>query len=127
MSKFKFRDKIRKISAAKQIALERMANNAVIYFKVDSFDKSAFDGNKWAPRKKQDSSRQMLVNTGRMRQDIRITERGLSHRRVGTTVPYAKYHNEGSEFIPQRKFIGASKWLYRRNAVEILRAIKKVL
>lgn len=126
MSKFKFRDKIKKISIAKQAALERMGNNAVQYFKVDTFDKASFDGDKWKERKSPDSSRQMLVKTGRMRQDIRITERGLSHRRVGTTVPYAKFHNEGTDRLPKRKFIGDSKVLYRKNSVELLRAIKSV-
>lgn len=64
MSKFKFRDKIKKISIAKQAALERMGNNAVQYFKVDTFDKASFDGDKWKERKSPDSSRQMLVKTG---------------------------------------------------------------
>lgn len=126
MSKFQFRAKMRALVVAKQAALERMGNNAVQYFKVDSFDKAAFDGKKWKERKVQDQSRQMLVKTGRMRQDIRITERGMNHRRVGTTVPYAKYHNEGTERLPQRKFIGLSKWLENRNKVEILRALKSV-
>lgn len=126
MSKFQFMAKKRALVAARRVALERMANNSVQYFKVDTFDKAAFDGNKWAPRKKTDTSRQMLVKTGRMRQDIRVTERGINYRRVGTTVPYAKYHNEGTNRLPQRKFIGNSRWLYRRNAVELLRAVKSV-
>ena len=126
MSKFQFRAKMRALVVAKQAALERMGNNAVQYFKVDTFDKTSFDGQKWKERKVQDQSRQMLVKTGRMRQDIRVTERGMNHRRVGTTVPYAKYHNEGTDRLPQRKFIGASRWLYRRNGVEVLRALKIV-
>lgn len=126
MSKFNFIAKKRALVIARKVALERMANNSVQYFKVDSFDKSAFDGNKWKARKDNDSSRKLLVKTGRMRQDIRITERGINHRRIGTSVPYAKYHNEGTNRLPQRKFIGNSKWLYRRNAVELLRAVKSV-
>ena len=126
MSKFNFIAKKRALVVARKVALERMANNSVQYFKVDTFDKSAFDGKKWKDRKDNDSSRKLLVKTGRMRQDIRITERGINHRRIGTSVPYAKYHNEGTDRLPQRKFIGNSKWLYRRNAVELLRAVKSV-
>lgn len=126
MSKFNFTAKKRALVAARRVALERMANNSVQYFKVDTFDKAAFDGSKWKDRKDNDSSRRLLVKTGRMRQDIRVTERGINHRRIGTNVPYAKYHNEGTNRLPQRKFIGNSKWLYRRNAVELLRAVKSV-
>lgn len=45
---------------------------------------------------------------------------------IGTTVPYAKYHNEGTEKIPQRKFIGDSEILNKKIVNLITSQINKI-
>jgi phage gpG-like protein len=126
MSKFKFREKAMKFRSKKSAILEKMANNAVTYFKVDTFDKRSFDGVPWAPNKEQDG-RQQLVRTGRMRQSITILSRTSDSVVVGSSVPYAKYHNEGTKHLPKRQFIGSSKELEEMNNRYLLTEINRIV
>jgi phage gpG-like protein len=131
---------------------------AVKYFKLN-FDKGGFlagDGvvEKWKPRainnawkkKDDDPGRALLIGkgSGRLRDSIRVVSQTSNKIVIGTDVPYAKVHNEGSkkrvlqsvkpfhrfrngkreqvqafsrkitQNIPQRKFIGYSKGLELR-------------
>lgn len=64
---------------------------------------------------RQDAGRALLVKSGNMRSDIKV--RGTSFRRSVINViniPYAIYHNEGTDNIPQREFIGRSRMLEGR-------------
>jgi phage gpG-like protein len=126
MSKFKFREKAMKFRSKKSAILEKMANNAVTYFKVDTFDKRSFDGVPWVPNKEQDG-RQQLVRTGRMRQSITILSRTSDSVVVGSSVPYAKYHNEGTKHLPKRQFIGSSKELEEMNNRYLLTEINRIV
>jgi phage gpG-like protein len=114
MSKFQFNRKAQKFRSRKSAVLENMANNAVNHFKVEAFDRRSFDGKSWEPNKKQDG-RQQLVKTGRMRESITILSRTSDTRKVGTNVPYAQYHNEGTKHLPKRQFIGSSRELEAEN------------
>lgn len=120
MSKFHFNK--RKINTDQ--LLNVMANEAVNYFKVDVFEQEGIDGQKWKSRKDNDSSRRLLVKTGHMRQSIRVMKKGKNFRQVGTDIPYAQYHNKGTEHIPQRKFIGQSKTLARKLNRFVEKAVK---
>jgi len=126
MSKFKFAEKAQKFRSKKQVLLERMANNAVYEFKVVAFDRRGLDGNRWVPNK-EDSGHQQLVNTGRMRQSIKILRRTSDSRFVGSDVPYAEYHNQGAKHLPQRKFIGNSKELEEKNRKLVLEYASKIV
>lgn len=126
MSKFKFRAKAAKFKANEGQILDKMANEAVIEFKVNAFDKQGLDGNKWKPNQKQEG-RQQLVKTGRMRQSIRILKKTAHTREVGSDVPYAEFHNEGTGRLPQRKFIGRSRALELRNKAILLRELKRIV
>lgn len=119
MSKFRF-DR-RKVDTNKLLIV--LGNNAVNYFKIDTFNKQAFDGDKWKELKKP-TDRRKLVKTGRMRQSIRVLKRSSRYIQVGTDVPYAQYHNEGSKYIPKRQFIGKSRQLNRINEKTINRFVK---
>lgn len=101
-----------------------MANEAVNYFKIDVFEQQGIDGNRWKDRKDNDSSRKLLVKTGHMRQSIRVMRKGANYRQVGTDIPYAQYHNKGTNHIPQRKFIGESKELSRRLKKHVFQFVK---
>ena len=73
---------------------------AMNYFK-DSFRRGGWrDRNltAWAPRKakgKRDRGRAILVQSGRLRNSIRIMSATFQRTEVGTTVPYADAHNSG--------------------------------
>ena len=73
---------------------------------------------------RRDSGRALLVLSGNMRSDIRV--RGVSFRRSVINVvniPYARYHNNGTDRIPQREFIGRSRALEGK----IIRLIEREL
>ncbi len=126
MSKFQFNQKAQKFRSQKSAILEHMANNAVNHFKVEAFDKKAFDGKAWAPNKVKDG-RQQLVKTGRMRQSITILQRLPDSIKVGSNVPYAKYHNEGTKHLPKRQFIGSSMKLEAQNKKYLMSQINKIV
>jgi len=118
MSKLKLTDKIGKFRSMKSAILEKMANNAINQFKVENFDVQGFIDTsvlKWAPRKKKDKGRKILVKTGRLRQSITVLSRTSDSVTVGTVVPYAEFINNGTPKMPQRKFIGKSAKLEAKN------------
>lgn len=126
MSKFHFDRKAVKFRSRKSAILEKMANNSVQYFKVDTFDNKAFNGKSWSPNKVS-TGRQQLVKTGRMRESISVLRRTTDSIIVGSNVPYAQYHNEGSKNLPQRKFIGSSAVLEQRNKMVLLQMTSRIL
>jgi phage gpG-like protein len=127
MSKFRFDQKANAFKTQKAGLLQKMANDAINYFKIDVFDSKSFNGSPWAPNKVTDG-RQQLVKTGRLRQSIRVLKRTNNSITVGSSVPYAKYHNEGTKNLPKRQFIGDAvklKSLHRRDIDEYLRRVGK--
>jgi phage gpG-like protein len=129
MSKFQFLRKAAKFKSQVPAMLDRMANNAVNHFKVTNFDAKGFVDmtvKSWAPIKNNDG-RQPLVKTGRMRDSITVLGRSLNSRLVGSNVPYAPYHNSGTSRLPQRKFIGNSKQLEKKNGLVIIDTLKRII
>jgi phage gpG-like protein len=53
----------------------------------------------WAKRKSQkdNAGRGLLIKSGRLKRSIRVTEKSGGTVVIGTDVPYAKVHNEGSQ------------------------------
>ena len=131
MSKFQFGRLAARIKAAIPAMLDEMANNAVNHFKVDNFNAEGFIDEaveRWPARKskKDNAGRRLLVKTGRLRESIKVLSRAGNTRKIGTLVPYSKYHNDGIPGrLPQRKFIGNSKRLERMNYKVIERYLKR--
>lgn len=68
----------------------------------------------WKQRKSNRKSigRAILVRTGQLRNDIDVRKTTFEQIILGTNdVPYASYHNEGTEKMPQREFLGDSRML----------------
>lgn len=122
MSKFRFNQLAARFKRATSGLLDQMANNAVNHFKVTNFDAQAFVDDapqRWAPRKskRDNAGRRLLVKTGRMRESIKVISSIGNTRKIGTLVPYSKYHNDGIPGrLPKRQFIGNSRRLERKNA-----------
>lgn len=51
---------------------------------------------KWKKRKRGDSSRAILVKTGKLKRSIRIVRKTLTSVTIGSDVPYAIFHNQGA-------------------------------
>lgn len=132
----------RKIQMA-QIRLQKSLNNFVVEMGTDaknhfvrSFRNQGFEDasiEKWQPRKgeimssgiakvrkKDKSSRAILVKTGDLRRSIKVLNKSYRSITLGSDLPYAQIHNDGLygnaygkyRFkMPKRQFIGHSKKL----------------
>ena len=70
----------------------------------------------------------ILVKTFRLFRNVKI--RSQRHNKVvfGTTgVPYARFHNDGTDRLPKREFIGDSEKLFAKIDKVIYRNLKKML
>lgn len=82
----------------------------------ENFTKQGFDDNgvrKWVKRKNErskDKGRAILVQTGRLQRSIRVRSANTQEVIIGTSVPYARYHNEGG--IMHRKPHGRRTGIY---------------
>lgn len=83
-----------------------LGNDAVNFF-LDRFKEQAWLGDyreQWKPRKAftkwgktpRNNGRAILIDSGRLRRSIRIVNASAMSVTIGTDVPYAQAHNEGS-------------------------------
>lgn len=84
-----------------------------------SFQASQWDGIKWPDRKntnRKQKGKHLLVQTGKLRASVYHSIRQYNFNEIiwGIDVPYAKYQNEGTDTIPQRKFMGDSPELRKK-------------
>lgn len=131
-----------------------------IYLNVflDSFKRGGFIDKKfirWQPRKDGDSSRAILVKSGRLRRSLSLKVRG-NVVEISTSVPYAQIHNEGGRVqttqnvrahtrktkrgasavrahtrrvsftMPKRQFMGKSDFANRRIILNLERQLDKI-
>ena len=62
--------------------------------------------------KRREQGRNILVDTGQLRNDIDVRRTTFQEIVIGTlNVKYGIYHNEGTEKHPQREFLGDSRGL----------------
>ncbi|WP_443092811.1 phage virion morphogenesis protein [Chryseolinea sp. T2] len=95
--------------------LPRDVGNEALRWFIDNFRKQQSpEGQAWKSRKDGDGSRSLLVQSGRLRKSIRLTKVTSNGFRIGSSVPYADYHNSGTRRTPQRQFLGRSAVLMRR-------------
>jgi phage gpG-like protein len=92
----------------------------IMGFVLDNYEKAAFDGQAWAPRKDGDTSRALLVKTGRGRRSIRVLRKTRNVVSVGTDLDYMIAHNDGAEITRvitprMRRFFWAMHYLYEAN------------
>lgn len=78
-----------------------IVGNEVVNFAKDRFRFGNWRGNSIVPWKKRASKakrnkgRALLIQSGRLKRSIRVTQRNSTMVAIGTNVPYAKIHNEG--------------------------------
>jgi phage gpG-like protein len=112
-------------------------------FFQDNFKKQGFDDNgvkRWQARKgqvsfnglarvskKSESGRAILVKTGDLRNSIRVKSASMRKIVIATDLDYSKIHNDGSNKMPQRQFIGESANLNKKIVELISTNIKNAL
>ena len=135
-------DMKKKLSEMKAVerTLPKRIGNMALNFYLESWDDEAFSydakgSDPWKARKKptkQDKKtgkrRGLLVQSGDLRRSMQVRSATWNGIKIGSYgIKYAKYHNRGTDSLPQRQFVGKSKVLDRKIMKTISTAIKKVL
>lgn len=105
-------DKFGKDLKKQVLRLPKIMGIAATNFFKDNFKRQGYSGEKqWQPRKPNfiapdNSKRGILIGKrgGTLRRSIRIIELTNNSVRVGSTLPYAKIHNEGGTIIQRPTF-----------------------
>lgn len=98
-----------------------LANTAKNHF-LQNFTKQSFDGKNWAKRKKETKKTQgknILIGTGKLRKDVaNSVDNGnkISNKSFTLVVKnnYAIYHNDGTNKMPKRQFVGTDDKLNKK-------------
>ncbi len=94
-------------------------------FRDGGFTDESFE--RWKARKPRSrNDHQLLVDTGRLKNSIRIMNMTNTSVTIGTNVFYAQFHNEGTRKMPKRQFIGESAKLNRTIVQKISDLIEKI-
>jgi len=128
--KIDLKAKLQKFYRARQSALRAIANNSVNFFKVNVFEAQGFIDvtvSRWAPKKKPEPSRKILVKTGHGRQSIHVKSIIGTKITIEAEAYYMKYHNEGTKNLPKRQFMGNSDTLNKQNIRIFKQKMKRVL
>lgn len=135
---FDFKGKLKQFDRFRRQMPKILGNMARNHF-LEGFRKGGGQTNAsrggWKKRKpalserqaRRDQGRAILVKSGNMRADIQV--RGLGTDRVVVNViniPYARYHNFGTQRIPKREFIGKSDVLEKRMIFVINLELKRL-
>lgn len=126
----------KKWQAAAPRLVRSMTNDAATYFKTFVWNKEGYDvqptqvnGGRWKRRKKETKKtlgKKTLVSSGRLRKSLVANARGKMGV-VSTSVPYGRFHMEGTDKMPMRKFMGESDILNKKFEKKILKTIQRVL
>lgn len=144
MDKFEFDKTVEKLQAIKYDLPTKLANIAQNYF-VHSFYTDSWDGKSWQevqrriagtdaykyPIGRDEARHKRGILIGKTRDlidSVRHSIRSVSWEQIvlGTDVPYAVYHNEGTATIPKRQFMGESSQLQVLLMAEVKKALKIV-
>jgi phage gpG-like protein len=134
-NRFEFENIVKKLDKAKVDLPKLVASDIRNYF-VNSFRRQGFDGQKWQEVKRREKENQtakdkkpILIQTGRLRRSVNESIRKTTWQEIilGIDTPYAVYHNEGTDKIPKRQFMGQSKELDEKVKNRIERTIKKII
>lgn len=100
--------------------LPMIVSEAMIDYVLDNFDSESYEGRSWPDRKDGDTSRALLIKSGKGRRSIRVLSRTKSRVSIGTDLDYMIAHNDGAEVTVQitarmRKFFWAMHYKHEKN------------
>ena len=85
------------------MALSRDLGNEALRWYLENYRKEQSpEGKPWPSRKSGDSGRALLVKSGGLRRLIRLARITPRSAAIGTIVEYGRYHNTGTNKLPQR-------------------------
>jgi len=133
MSKLPISQQLEKFKASRNKIASAIKLMARKHFSAN-FNNQGFDGKAWKNVKRRTNpTKRDIKNGGATRAILYGKKSGVLSKSItgtvknwdkiviGTTVDYAKYHNEGTAHIPKRQFIGDSAILNKKivNLIEI--------
>ena len=143
-NKFEFDKVVARFKFKKRDLPTLIANDSRNFF-LQGFKKQGWDDGvvkAWKERKDSNSTKPILVKTGKLRRavsnSIRLANWDIVKLAIGSEVPYAAVHNEGFKGkiqgvnsmrkmnMPQRKFMGKSKTLTDKTKKRISDEMKKI-
>ncbi|MBD1394273.1 phage virion morphogenesis protein [Mucilaginibacter glaciei] len=108
--------------------LPLILGNEAVNYSLDAFRKQAWEGKPWQARKsKKDTSRSILVKSGRGRRSIRIISTTANSVTIGSDVGYMAVHNNGGEisraarsetFVRNRFVKGTKKGKFKKGTTD---------
>ena len=134
--KFNFNRVLQNLEKVKSDLPVLLSNEAKNFFsgswKNQGFTNSSLQS--WAPRKKETKKtvgKSIMVGTGKLRRAVQdsVREKTWSKIRLvidGSSIPYAKRHNEGLDGMPKRQFMGDSKELRKIQRKTITKTVDKI-
>jgi phage gpG-like protein len=135
------------IRQAKEVMPKRLANLTQRYF-VNSWKEQGWNGQHWEEVKRRipgtkeyiyplnkdlgRRTRAILVKSGKLRREVNDSIRVATFQKIRLVVgdreaKYAGYHNQGTDRIPKRQFMGQTPALTRQQKTEIDRYYKTML
>ena len=130
MKPFEFINRVRRVNNLKRELPDAIGKMAVGHFKAN-FKKQGFDDTgvkRWPARKNnKDVGRAILVKTGNLRNSIFVRRANFNVITISSDTKYGQYHNEGTNRLPQRKFMGESESLKKKIVDKVTKEIKNAL
>jgi hypothetical protein len=132
-NKLRLHSKLQRFLQRKESIMRAIGNNSVNFFKITVFNAQGWiysgSTNRWAKRKdvKDRPDRKILVDTGAGRQSIHIYKLTSKSVIIRAEAEYMRYHNTGTDRMPQRKFMGHSVKLDKENIVILIKRMRGIL
>jgi phage gpG-like protein len=104
----------------------KVGQHSLLFFKVQ-YQKQGTDKSGFIPWKdrKYKVNRKLLVKTNAMRNSMKITSKRFERTVIAITVPYAKYHQFGTKYIPKREMLYESEKLNKQVKSIITKELNK--
>lgn len=134
-NRFEFENIVAKLEKAKVDLPKLVASDIRNYF-VNSFKQQGWAGTKWKDVKRRQKETQtardkkpILIQSGRLRRAVNESIRKTTWQEIvlGIDVEYGAKHNEGTDGMPKRQFMGESKELNAKIHERIEKEIKKII
>lgn len=105
-----------------EVEVEKFVNSN---FESEGFTDTSFEA--WQPRKDTRNDRQLLIRTGDLKRVATTARRKQDAVEFVINLPYAQVHNEGSDRMPKRQYIGRSKVLEDLIELKMKRRLRQII
>lgn len=111
---------------SKEDLMRKLAQNAKQFF-IKQFNSESWNGKSWQEAK--DGHHPLLVKSGKLKSDLENMQEEVNRDGYSLRLDndYAEYHNDGTDTIPQREFMGESPELLKEQEEIVREHITRIL